>query len=183
MELSKLREKQEKAQDKQELLDEIRAKRSFDEANRRERKKEREELMLKEKRIKELIMENNRQKLAKEIQLAEEATKEKEEFERIIKEQQKAIEIEKEKQRIKILKLLDHNDNLKRQIIEKEERKRVNRRETLEEGRKDQQIREQYAKSIEAIKRDKIKYLKDMNIDEKYILPLRKFNLKNLNKY
>ena len=36
--------------------------------------------------------------------------------------------------------------------------------------------------TIEALKRDKIQYLKDLNIDEKYIIPLRKFNLKDLNK-
>ena len=183
LELQKLREKQEKAQDNQEILDEIRAKRSFDEANMKERKKEMEDLIMKEKRLKDLIAENNKQKLSKEIQLAEEAQKEKEEFERIIKEHLKEIEINKEKERIKRLKLLEHNSDLKRQIIEKEERERVNRRETLEEGRKDQQVRDQYAKSIDAIKRDKIKYLRDMNIDEKYIAPLRKFNLKNFKKY
>ena len=183
IELQKLREKQEKVQDNQELLDEIRAKRSFDEANMKERKREREELILKEKRLKDLIMENNKQKLYKEIQLAEEAKKEKEEFERIIKEHLKEIELNKEREKIKMLKLIDHNANLKRQIIEKEEKEKVNRREVLEEGRKDLQQREQYANSIEQIKRDKIKYLRDMNIDEKYIAPLRKFNLKNLENY
>ena len=183
MELQKLREKQEKAQDNQEILDEIRAKRSFDEASMKERKKQQEELLLKEKRLKDLIMANNRQKLDKELQLAEEAKKEKEEFERIIKEHQKEIDDMKERERIKIRKLLDHNADLKRQIVEKEEKERVNRREVLEEGRKNQQKRDEYEKSFEALRRDKIQYLRDMNIDEKYIVPLRKFNLKDLSKF
>lgn len=49
MELQKLREKQEKAQDNQEILDAIRAKRAFDDENRKQRQKEKEELMIKEK--------------------------------------------------------------------------------------------------------------------------------------
>jgi hypothetical protein len=182
-EVQKLREKQEKAQDNQEILDEIRAKRSFDEASMKERKKQQEELLLKEKRLKDLIMANNRQKLDKELQLAEEAKKEKEEFERIIKEHQKEVDDMKERERIKIRKLLDHNADLKRQIVEKEEKERVNRREVLEEGRKNQQKRDEYEKSFEALRRDKIQYLRDMNIDEKYIVPLRKFNLKDLSKF
>ena len=140
-------------------------------------------MLLKQKRIKDLIDANNRQRLDKEIQLAEEAKKEKEEFERIIKEYEKEIEEKKEMERIKIRKLLEHNADLQRQIIEKEERNKVIQREILEEGRKDRQNRDQYVKSIEAIKRDKIKSLQDMNIDEKYIVPLKKFTLKDLNKF
>jgi hypothetical protein len=183
LELQKLREKQEKVQDNQEILDSIRAKRAFDEANMKERRKQKEEYLLQQKKIKELIEANNRQKLDKEIQLAEEAKKEKEEFERIIKEHQKEIDEKKERERIKIKKLLDHNADLQRQIIEKEERNRVYKREILEEGRKDQQRRDQYIRSIEMLKRDKIKSLQDMNIDEKYIVPLKKFDLKDLSKY
>ena len=79
--------------------------------------------------------------------------------------------------------MLEHNADLQRQIIEKEERNRVYKREILEEGRKDQQRRDQYIRSIEMLKRDKIKSLQDMNIDEKYIVPLKKFDLKDLSKF
>ena len=105
-------------------------------------------MLLKQKRIKDLIDANNRQRLDKEIQLAEEAKKEKEEFERIIKEHEKEIEEKKEMERIKIRKLLEHNADLQRQIIEKEERNKVIQREILEEGRKDRQNRDQYVKSM-----------------------------------
>ena len=67
--------------------------------------------------------------------------------------------------------------------MEKEEKNRVNRREVLEEGRKNLQIRDQYYKSIEAVRRDKIKFLRDLNIDEKYIAPLTKFKLTDLNSF
>jgi hypothetical protein len=82
LELQKLREKQEKVQDNQEIIDAIRAKRAFEDENIKQRKKEKEEMILKEKKIKDLLMENNKQKMFKEIQLAEEAKKEKEEFDK-----------------------------------------------------------------------------------------------------
>ena len=183
LELQKLREKQEKAQDNQEIIDAIRAKRAFEEENIKQRKKEKEEILLKEKRMKDLLIENNKQKLYKELQLAEEAKKEKEEFEKIIKEQQKSIEEQKEKEKNRIIKLLKHKEDLKRQIVEKEEKNRVNRREVLEEGRKNLQIRDQYFKSIEAVRRDRINYLRGLSIDEKYIAPLTKFKLSDLNSF
>ena len=183
LELQKLREKQEKAKDNQEIIDAIRAKRAFEEENIKQRKKEKEEILLKEKRMKDLLIENNKQKLYKELQLAEEAKKEKEEFEKIIKEQQKSIEEQKEKEKNRIIKLLKHKEDLKRQIVEKEEKNRVNRREVLEEGRKNLQIRDQYFKSIEAVRRDRINYLRGLSIDEKYIAPLTKFKLSDLNSF
>ena len=183
MKLQKLREKQEKAQDNRELLDEIRAKRAFEEANKKERLRQKEEMMLKEKKFKDLIEANNKQKLDREMLLAEEAKKEKEEFGRIIREYQKEIEENKRKEIIRKQKLMEHNANLKRQIADKEEREKLHKREILEEGRINQQKLDQYQKSIEALKNDRIQNLRKLKIDEKYILPLKKFNLKDLNKH
>ena len=140
-------------------------------------------MLLKEKKLREIVNENNRQKEYKKIQLAEEAKKEKDEFEKIIKEQKKEIEEQKLREKNRIMKLLKHKEDLKRQIVEREEKNRVNRREILEEGRKNLQLRDQYFNSIEAVRKDKIKYLRDMNIDEKYIVPLTKFKLTDLNSF
>ncbi len=180
MELQKMREKQEKAQDKMAELDAIRAKRAVEEKESRERKKEKEELMLKQKKIQDLLLANARQKLDKELQLAEEAKKEQEEFERIIKEHEKEIEASKERERIKLKKMLDHNKDLRIQIAQKEERERLNKREILEEGRKNKQKNDIYSESIEAIRKDKIRQLREMNINEKYIVPLERFSIKDL---
>ena len=180
MELQKMREKQEKAQDKQAELDAIRAKRAVEDNERKERKKEKEELIIQQKKIEELLIANARQKLDKELQLAEEAKKEQEEFERIIKEHEKDIEAMKERDRIKLKKLLDHNKDLRIQIAEKEERERLINREILEEGRKIKQKNDIYSDSIEAIRKDKIRQLREMNIDEKYIVPLERFSIKDL---
>ena len=180
LELQKMREKQEKAQDKQAELDAIRAKRAVEEKEARERKKEIEELQIKQKKIQDLLLANARQKLDKELQLAEEAKKEQEEFERIIKEHEKEIEAIKERERIKLKKMLDHNQDLRIQIAQKEERERLNKREILEEGRKTKQKADIYSESIESIRKDKIRQLREMNINEKYIVPLERFSIKDL---
>ena len=180
MELQKMREKQEKAQDKRAELDAIIAKRAEEEKEMRERQKEKEELIFKQKKIEELLKANARQKLDKEIQLAEEAKKEQEEFMRIIKEHEKEIIASREREKNRIKKLLDHNRDLRIQIAEKEEKERMLRREVLEEGRKIRQNNDDYMDNIEQIRRDKIQKLRQMNINEKYIVPLERFSLKDL---
>ena len=180
LELQKMREKQEKAQDKQAELDAIRARRAVEAQDAKERKKEREELIIKQKKIQDLLEANAKQKLDKEAQLVEEAIKEKEEFDRIIKEYQKEMEASKERERIKIKKMLDHNADIRIQIAQKEERERLNKREILEEGRKNKQKNDIYSESIEAIRKDKIRQLREMNINEKYIVPLERFSIKDL---
>ena len=180
LELQKMREKQEKAQDKQAELDAIRARRAVEAQGAKERKREREELIIKQKKIQDLLEANAKQKLDKEAQLVEEAIKEKEEFDRIIKEYQKEMQASKERERIKIKKMLDHNADIRIQIAQKEERERLNKREILEEGRKNKQKNDIYSESIEAIRKDKIRQLREMNINEKYIVPLERFSIKDL---
>ena len=135
---------------------------------------------MKKKKIEDLLLANARQKLDKELQVAEEAKQEQEEFERIIKEHEKEIEATKERERIKLKKLLDHNKDLRIQIAQREEKERLNKREILEEGRKNKQKADIYSASIEAIRKDKIRQLRDMNINEKYIVPLERFSIKDL---
>ena len=148
LELQKMREKQEKAQDKQAELDAIRARRAVEAQGAKERKREREELIIKQKKIQDLLEANAKQKLDKEAQLVEEAIKEKEEFDRIIKEYQKEMQASKERERIKIKKMLDHNADIRIQIAQKEERERLNKREILEEGRKNKQKNDIYSERI-----------------------------------
>ena len=103
LELAKIRDKQLKLSDNKEELDSLRAKRTFEENERKIRKKEMDDLIYKKKKMNELIRDNKRQIEAKELILAEEAIKEKEQFNKIINEQIKEIErlndIEKKKKR------------------------------------------------------------------------------------
>ena len=175
LELAKLREKQLKASDNKAELDALRAKRAFEDNERKQRKKDHDDMIAKQKRIAELMRDNKRQIDAKELILAEEAMKEKEEFEKIIKEQLIEIERQKEIERKKKEQLLHHREELRLQILNKQEKEKVDRREILEEGRKVRQNNDEYRRGLEAIKKEKIDYLKSLNIEDKYIVPLRCF--------
>jgi hypothetical protein len=178
IELQKLREKQKRSSDKQGELDAIRAKRAFEENERKERQKEEEKKLEQQRLMEMLVLENKKQKEAKEKILAEEAQREKEEFNKRIMEQMK--EIEKEKQ----LALKKKEDNLKnqeailKQIAEKEELGKNSYQEKMEEGRKIKEKLDEYKKNLEAIRRQKIAELKSLNIKDKYIVPLEMYNFK-----
>ena len=100
-ETQKLREKQEKFADKQALLDELRAKRAFEEAEKRDREKERQEMLKLEKQKKELIEGNEKQKLAKKKKLEEQAFADQKEYEYIIKHQIADMEEERRLEEIR----------------------------------------------------------------------------------
>ena len=91
------------------------------------------------------------------------------------KEREKEIEEEKERKREKIKLIMENGNFVKNQIKEKEEKERGNWKEKYEEGRKVKQMHEDYYNSIEMIKQQKIAELKALNIKDKYILPVEKY--------
>ena len=174
-EIQLMREKQKKAQDKQAEMDAIRAQRDYEEAERKAKLKEKEDEITKQKKLMECIRENERHKKVKELQMNEEIRKEKEEYEKMRKEREKEIEEEKERKREKIKLIMENGNFVKNQIKEKEEKERGNWKEKYEEGRKVKQMHEDYYNSIEMIKQQKIAELKALNIKDKYILPVEKY--------
>ena len=175
-EIQLLREKQKKVQDKQAEMDAIRAKRDYEEAERKAIQKEKEDEIIKQRKLMECMEDNENHKKVKEKQLAEEKQKDKEEYERFQMERQKAIEEEKEKQREKIKLMMENGDYVKKQIKENEEKARSGWKEKFEEGRKLKQANDAYYTGIEMIKQQKIAELKALNIKDKYILPVEKYN-------
>ena len=182
-EIQALREKQERAQDKQAELDAIRAKRVYEETERKAKLKEKEDELIKAKKLKECIEENDRHMKIKEEIKANEIKKEKEEYEKLAKEQLRQIEEEKEKQRQKIKLLIENGNMVKNQIIEKEEKDRIKLLEKNEDRKKEKQKYDAYYKSIEMIKQQKIGELRALNIKDKYITQVEKYNpIKSLRK-
>ena len=112
-EVQKLREKQEKAIDKQAELDALRAKRAYEQSEREARIKEKNEMMLKKKKIEELIASNEKQRLDKQRQLAEQARQEQQEYQRIVKQQLEEIEKERRLEEDKKKKLYENTKDLK----------------------------------------------------------------------
>ena len=133
--------------------------------------------------MKECIEENEKHIKIKEEIKANELMKEKEEYERLAKERQREIEDEKEKQRQKIKLLIENGNMVKNQIIEKKEKDKKILNEKFEDKKKILQEYDNYYNSVDLIKKQKIAELRAMNIKEKYIVPVEKYNpIKSLRK-
>jgi len=111
--VQKLREKQERARDKQSELDAIRAKRAYEEAERIAREKERQEIIIKNKKIVELLEANEKQKIDKEYKLGQQAKQEQEEYQKIIEKQIRDLENERRKEEDKKKMRYNHNQELR----------------------------------------------------------------------
>ena len=176
-ETQKLREKQEKFADKQAMLDELRAKRAFEEEERKAREKELQELIKLEKQKKELIEGNEIQKIAKQKRLEEQALQDQKEYEYIIKKQLEDMEeerrMEEEKQKINYRNGAD----VKKQIADKAEKEKLKKRAVLEEGREIKQKLDEYKRTVERIKREKLAEMDKYHIEPKYRVDLEKYKI------
>jgi hypothetical protein len=167
--VQRLRDLQERAQDRQAEIDALRAKRAFEESERQSREKERKE---QEKRLriqKDMEAARQTQFEEKDRRLAEQAKLERDEYMRIIRTQKedelRDAQIDDEKKNI----LRSHADQLRSQITQNEEVKKQDRLDYLEEGRKlRQEIKEEKGR-IDQIKDKKVKELTTIGIPKKYL--------------
>lgn len=168
MEVQRLRELQEKAADRQSEIDALRAKRAFEEGERRFREKEKQEREHKTKVMSDMEEARQTQFREKERMMTEQARQEREEFMRIIstqkEESEKNRQIEEEKKNI----LTSHSLQLRTQIIQNEEVKKQERLDYLEEGRRVRQNLEKEKRRLEEIKNKKLKEMQDLGISSKY---------------
>jgi len=167
-EIIKLRKLQEKAADRQAEVDAIRAKRASEQADRLAREKEKRDAETKARQNRELNEVRYQQRLEKEHRLQEQARQERDEFERIVTNQKFERELEVRNENEKALRVVDHANQLKKQIAINEEKKKQASRELLEEGRK---IKEKLANEkgkLENIKSAKLAQLSTYDIPVKY---------------
>jgi hypothetical protein len=175
LELQKIRQNQIKNVDIKSSIDDIRMKRYFEENDRIARKKEIEENERKKLQMKDLMESNKKLIEAKQLILAKEAENEKKEFYKILNDEIKEIEKRKEDERKFKEKMMRHNRNILEEIMKREELKKLEQREILEEGRKIKQDNEEYLKNIYDIKKRKIDDLKKMEIKPLYMIDLLNF--------
>ena len=179
-EIQALREKQEKQKDKLDEINEIKAKRATLEAEYKEKLREKEELLKKEKLVKEMRECNDKMLLLKKKLSEKEIEKDKEMMEKIKLENQREEEEEKIRKKIKIEKMLANKSELEKQIVDKEEKEKIKKIKELEEGKKIKKEQDKYLLSLEEIRKQKIQELKDLNIKDAYILPLEKYDYSNI---
>jgi len=173
-EVQKLRELQEKANDRQADIDSLRAKRATELADRLAREKERREAELKAKINQEVLAARKLQSLEKERRLQDQARQEREEFQKIVHSQKAERGMELEREQEKSTKFKDHSDQLKKQIAMSEEKKKQGRREFLEEGKMVRDKLHGEKQVLEAIKQQKLEELISIGIEPKYAAELAK---------
>ena len=158
-------------------MDELRAKRAYEEAERKAREKELEEIQKLENQKKELIEGNEIQKVAKKKRLQEQALAEQKEYQDIIKRQIADME---EDRRLEEMRRNIYNANgeaIRKQMKEKEEKRKMLERGVIEEGRQIKQELDGYKKTLERIKKEKLDEMERYHIDPKYRVDLQKYKI------
>lgn len=176
-ETQKLREMQEKISDKQAILDELRAKRAFEDNEKKEREKKRLELIKFLKQKQELIEGNEVQKITKQNKLHEQAISDEKEYEEIVKHQIAEMEEEKRLNEIRKKTLDANGQEVLRQIQEKREKEKLYQRAVLEEGRILKQNQDEYRRTMERIKQQKLDEMEKFNIKPLYRVDLQKLKI------
>jgi hypothetical protein len=171
-EVARLRAMQEKAADKAAESDALRAKRAQEDYERAWRKKERDAVEKKERMLKEIMISREKMKKDKEKMQAEAAQAEKLQFERILAVQKAAQTAENDRELADQQRRLAHNEDIRRQIADKEESRQRNRQEFLEEGQKIRFSKGLESKRLEAIKQRKLAELQRAGVPEKYLAEL-----------
>lgn len=177
IETQKLREKQEKMSDNLALLDELRAKRYVDEIQKREREKDLIEAMKIIKQKKELIEGNEEQKIKKRNRMVEQALSEEKEYEEMIKHQIREKEDEKIWEKLRRKTFEENGKDLIKQIKERQEKSFFEKRYKLEEGRILKQSQDEYLRTLERIKFQKLKEMEKMGVNPKYRVELEKMKI------
>ena len=176
-ETQKLREKQEQISDKQALLDELRAKRAFEDNEKKQREKERLEMLKILKQKKELIEGNEIQKITKKNKLIQQAVNDQKEYEDIVRHQLAEVEEEKKAETVRKKTLDENGREVLRQISERKEKEMLFRRTILEEGRILKQNQDEYRKTLERIKLQKLKEMEKFGVTPSHRVDLLKFKI------
>ena len=176
-ELQKLREMQEKISDKQALLDELRAKRAFEDNEKKEREKQKLEMLKLLQQKKELIEGNELQKITKKNKLIQQAINDQKEYEEIVKHQLAEVEEEKKALTLRKKTLDENGKEVLRQISERKEKDKLFRRTMLEEGRILKQNQDEYRRTLERIKQQKLQEMERFGVTPSHRVDLLKFKI------
>ena len=131
-----------------------------------------------ENQKKELIEGNEIQKVAKKKRLQEQAMADQKEYQDIIKRQIADME---EDRRLEEMRKNIYNSNgeaLRKQMKEKEEKRKMMQRGVIEEGRQIKQELDGYKKTLERIKKEKLEEMERYQIKPEYRVDLQRYKIK-----
>ncbi|XP_059504202.1 cilia- and flagella-associated protein 45 isoform X3 [Stegostoma tigrinum] len=168
IEVARLQALQERAHDHKAEQDALRAKRSQEAAEREWRRKELEDERKKAEVTAVLKKSRSDQIRHKEHFLAVQATKERQEFERVLKVQKEKIEKEKKEEEDKRYGRIKYANDLREQIREREQKHIAERAAFFEEGKRLKEEAYQRRLRLDQIKRKKLEELRSVGLPEKY---------------
>ena len=131
-----------------------------------------------EKQKKELIEGNEKQKLAKRKRLEQQAFADQKEYEYIVKHQIADMEEERRLEEIKKKIFNANGEEIRRQIQEKIEKEKLKKRAIIDERREIQQNLDEYKKTVERIKKEKLEEMERYQIKPEYRVDLQKYKIK-----
>nr|CCC92221.1 conserved hypothetical protein [Trypanosoma congolense IL3000] len=173
-EVARLRAEQQRVQDTQALLDEIRAQRIQDECAREARRKEKERKEREAAILHDLSEAREKQIEERKRLKADERRQEEEEMERIAAVHKVALEQERQR---KMRARKQHEENslaVLKQIMDVEERRRRERQEYVAEGNQIMMEMREREAALEAIRQRKLKELEELGVPEEYCQALQR---------
>merc|ERR1711924_594129 len=171
-ETARMRAMQEKASDKKSELDALRAKRAMEQYEREWRQKERAAIEKQKMQHKILHEARVQQKKEKERRLETVVKSERSEFDRIVHVQREAEAVEVEKECQMKDARYKHRRDVQEQIQKNEGRRRQERLDYLEEGRKLRKEIEKEKSHLLNIKDRKVQELRTAGVPDKYLTEL-----------
>ena len=172
-EIAEVRRLQQRAIDTKEQEDELRARRIFEELERKQRQKELEDIKKQKEFVEQFNKDRERQILLRKKRLVELAKIEKTEFDRIMAWQKAAKERERAEMEKRMRKNAEYREELKQEMERKREEKRLEPLKFLDEQKHQAEIQQDYIDRIERIRQMKIEKLRSEGVPEKYIADLR----------
>ncbi|XP_041064438.1 cilia- and flagella-associated protein 45 isoform X1 [Carcharodon carcharias] len=168
IEVARLQALQKRAHDHKAEQDALRAKRSQEATEREWRRKELEDKRKKAEVLATLKKSRSDQIRQKQHFLVVQATKERQEFERVLKVQKEQIEKEKKEEEDKRYGRTKYASDLREQIIEREQNHIAERAAFFEEGKHLKEEAYQRRLRLDQIKRKKLEELRSVGLPEKY---------------
>jgi hypothetical protein len=173
-EFAKLRAAQEKVSDNRGALDELRAKRAFEAAERKHREHEQAAALRKAEQQRDINRQRERQMSAKEMQLALEIQREKAEFEENQHVQREYLQAEDAQRKRRDAANAQHRTQLASMVSEGETRVRQARLVEAEEGKGYIKERDERITRVRAIRDQKVAQLQEMGVHSKYTSQLKR---------
>merc|ERR1712230_250752 len=171
---------QEKTQNKQAELDELRARRHQEEKERRARERERGEAELRKTRMAEMSMARTQQAAQRKAMLAREAVMQQQEYEEAVRHAMVEMEREEKEAGAKSLAAKHHREALQSQIEASDAYRKRHQGDKFEEGRR---LREEFAAErakLETIRDKMVSDMEKKGVNAKYLTEMKAADIQKM---